>query len=431
MAVSIAVTLAVGAVLTRRSLDEDAPRSLDRQVELIAAQHAATPIAGAGRHRPLPRDRAGAARDPHPAAGRAAAPRQAPTRSADRRRPTAPSTCAGSRSCTRPGSGRRSPRPAALGAQPGGRLDAVSGRARARRAARRGARGGRRLRARPRRGAPVTRVAAASRRLAGGESPEAAPDRRARRRCASSPAAFNELTEELHRAQDAERAFLLSVSHELKTPLTAIRGHAEGLADGVIDPERAGGVIEREAKRLERLIRDLLDLARLRRRTFDVHARAVDLGEVAREAVAALRAAVAGLRRRSRASRSSRRRARSPTPGACCRRSRTSSRTRSVARRAAAPVGSSPQPGRLDVVDNGPGLAPDDLERAFERFYLWDRYGADRPVGTGLGLAIVAELAAAMGGRSTSRAARRRVGVHARLGPRPCRLPAYARLTQP
>ena len=50
-------------------------------------------------------------------------------------------------------------------------------------------------------------------------------------------------------------------------------------------------------------------------------------------------------------------------------------------------------------IDDGPGLAPDDLDRAFERFYLWDRYGADRPVGTGLGLAIVAELAAAMGGR--------------------------------
>lgn len=58
-------------------------------------------------------------------------------------------------------------------------------------------------------------------------------------------------------------------------------------------------------------------------------------------------------------------------------------------------------PGRLAVIDNGPGLAADDLGRAFERFYLWDRYGADRPVGTGLGLAIVAELADAMGGAVT------------------------------
>ena len=55
-------------------------------------------------------------------------------------------------------------------------------------------------------------------------------------------------------------------------------------------------------------------------------------------------------------------------------------------------------PGRIDVVDDGPGIAPDDLERAFERFYLYERYGANRPVGTGLGLAIVRELAEAMAG---------------------------------
>ncbi len=56
-------------------------------------------------------------------------------------------------------------------------------------------------------------------------------------------------------------------------------------------------------------------------------------------------------------------------------------------------------PGRLAVTDTGPGLAPDDLPRAFERFYLYDRYRSERAVGSGLGLAIVDELARAMGGR--------------------------------
>ena len=93
---------------------------------------------------------------------------------------------------------------------------------------------------------PVTRVAAASRRLAEGENPEPLPIE-GLDEVRQLSTAFNELSEELHRAQDAERAFLLSVSHELKTPLTAIRGHAEGLADGVVDAERAGDVIEREA----------------------------------------------------------------------------------------------------------------------------------------------------------------------------------------
>ena len=55
-------------------------------------------------------------------------------------------------------------------------------------------------------------------------------------------------------------------------------------------------------------------------------------------------------------------------------------------------------PGRLSVRDTGPGLESLDLERAFERFYLYDRCKAGRPVGTGLGLAIVRELTEAMGG---------------------------------
>jgi len=55
-------------------------------------------------------------------------------------------------------------------------------------------------------------------------------------------------------------------------------------------------------------------------------------------------------------------------------------------------------PGLLRVEDNGPGLEPGDRERAFERFYLHERYGRERKVGTGLGLAIVKELTEAMGG---------------------------------
>ena len=51
-------------------------------------------------------------------------------------------------------------------------------------------------------------------------------------------ASFNEMAAQLAKARAAERQFLLSVSHELKTPLTAIRGYAEGLADGVLDRAR-------------------------------------------------------------------------------------------------------------------------------------------------------------------------------------------------
>ena len=79
--------------------------------------------------------------------------------------------------------------------------------------------------------------------------------------------------------------------------------------------------------------------------------------------------------------------------------------------RAAADAGRRPvrivtAPGELAVEDTGPGLKPEELERAFERFYLYSRYGRERPVGTGLGLAIVKELAEGMGGSVAAHRAR-------------------------
>jgi signal transduction histidine kinase len=56
------------------------------------------------------------------------------------------------------------------------------------------------------------------------------------------------------------------------------------------------------------------------------------------------------------------------------------------------------EPGRLVVADTGPGIPPEDVPHTFERFYLYDKIGKDRPIGSGLGLAIVQQLAAAMGG---------------------------------
>jgi signal transduction histidine kinase len=214
---------------------------------------------------------------------------------------------------------------------------------------------------------------------------------------AALASAFNHLSSELQRAQDAERSFLLSVSHELKTPLTVIRGHAEALADGIVGGDRAASVIERESLRLERLIGDLLDLARLRRRSFSVATGEVDLAAIALEAVArhermAVEYGVA-LATESRETASAR--------GDAGRILQAVSNLVENAVRCAPRGGSvrvTAMPGRLDVTDDGPGLAAADLERAFERFYLYERYGADRPVGTGLGLAIVQELVHAMGG---------------------------------
>ena len=85
---------------------------------------------------------------------------------------------------------------------------------------------------------PVRRVAEASRRLAAGEAPVAVPAEGAAE-LASLAESFNHMAEQLEHARDAERAFLLSVSHELKTPLTAVLGYAEGLSRR--DDRRARG----------------------------------------------------------------------------------------------------------------------------------------------------------------------------------------------
>ncbi len=77
---------------------------------------------------------------------------------------------------------------------------------------------------------------------------------------------FNLMSGSLADAREQQRDFLESVSHELKTPLTSIRGYAEALGDGAVEPAQASAVIGAEAGRLERLVSDLLDLARLQRR---------------------------------------------------------------------------------------------------------------------------------------------------------------------
>jgi two-component system OmpR family sensor kinase len=244
---------------------------------------------------------------------------------------------------------------------------------------------------------PIKRVVQATRRLAAGSDHTPVPEGGAEE-LSQLAAGFNHMAEELAKAQHAERAFLLSVSHELKTPLTAIRGHAEALAEEVMTPVEAGGVIQREAVRLERLVRDLLDLARLNhQRGFSVERAVLDLGEVVQETA---------LRYEAQARVYDIELAASSEPGARAladhdRVLQVLSNLVENALRCTPPGGSvsvAAERGRLVVSDTGPGLSPDELPHAFDRFYLYDRYASARKVGTGLGLAIVKELTEAMGG---------------------------------
>lgn len=243
---------------------------------------------------------------------------------------------------------------------------------------------------------PVDRVAAAARSLAQGTHPEPVPVEGAAE-IATLAQAFNALAEQLRRAQEAERDFLLSVSHELKTPLTSIRGYAEAVEDGAVDPREAAAVVGAEARRLERLVRDLLDLARMHRTGFSVLNAEIDLGEIAEDAARRYQpqAESFGVSLVALADGAA------PAVGDADRVLQVVSNLVENALRLTPPGGEVrvvAMPGELRVEDTGPGLGDDDRAHAFERFYLHERYGRERPVGSGLGLAIVKELTLAMGG---------------------------------
>jgi two-component system OmpR family sensor kinase len=246
---------------------------------------------------------------------------------------------------------------------------------------------------------PIRSLAQATHRLAAGESGVTVPVT-GHDELADLGRSFNTMSAELARARESQRTFLESVSHELKTPLTSVRGYAEALQEGAVTPRDAAAVIVGEAGRLERLVFDLLDLARLGRADFSVANEPVDLAAVAAAVVArhGVRARELGVALIQEATESA---------WVCGDEGRLLQASSNLVENALrlTPAGgvvtvSAGQDG-LRVSDTGPGLRDEDLGRAFERFYLHDRYRADpgRAVGSGLGLAIVAQLVAAMGGR--------------------------------
>jgi signal transduction histidine kinase len=244
--------------------------------------------------------------------------------------------------------------------------------------------------------APLRRVAEASRVLARGHSPEPIPPQRTTE-LAELGAAFNDMSTQLTRAREAERAVLLSVSHELRTPLTAIRGYAEGIEDGTVEPRDAARVVGREARRLERLVGDLLALARLEQGVLEIRREPVDLAAIARETEERLRpqAQAAGVALRIAEH------GHAPVTGDHDRVMQVASNLVENGIRLSGRGGEvtlSTAPGALRVSDTGPGIPADELAHAFERFRLRRRYGRRSPDGAGLGLAIVRELTEAMGG---------------------------------
>ncbi len=211
---------------------------------------------------------------------------------------------------------------------------------------------------------------------------------------------FREMASRLSEAEQQERNFLMSVSHELRTPLTAIRGHVEALREGVAgDPEVRDAsldVIAAEAGRLERLVGDVLDLAKLEAHRFTVLNEEVDMGRLCDQAYAAF-----GEEARRRGIDYDKRFDVAPTIV-----SDGDRVLQIISNLLSNAFRWTPDGGRVELAlaaqngsvfvavdDSGPGISAQEQTRIFRPFWSRDNSG------TGLGLAIANELAAALGGR--------------------------------
>jgi two-component system phosphate regulon sensor histidine kinase PhoR len=213
----------------------------------------------------------------------------------------------------------------------------------------------------------------------------------------------------LRRADQVRRDFVANVSHELRTPLTAIRGYVEALLDSSADPvetRRFLEIVARHSERMERLVRDLLRLARL------------DAGQELLERVQGpVAAIVAGVERDLEPQLSAKRQrvdvAVAPDAGTILADpAKLHDVLRNLLENASnyAPDGSTieidarrqGEAVAITVADQGPGIPAGDLPRIFERFYRVDRSRTRDPGGTGLGLSIVRHLVELHGGKVTA-----------------------------
>ncbi len=206
---------------------------------------------------------------------------------------------------------------------------------------------------------------------------------------------------DLRRLETIRRDFVANVSHELKTPLTAIAGYAETLAAESSDSQTTGfaRTIVDNARRMQRLVDDLLDLSRIESGGWHPEPRTIGIDAAAREAWRpfAERAASGGVQLETDSG------SVNSDPEAlrqiftnlfdnALRHTPRGGRIRVAAQR----VGNDTV---VRVSDTGTGIPADHLPRIFERFYRVDPGRSRQEGGTGLGLAIVKHLVEAHGGR--------------------------------
>ena len=226
---------------------------------------------------------------------------------------------------------------------------------------------------------------------------------------------FNNMAAEVRASRQAQQAFIANVSHDLKTPLTSILGFSQALVEGVASDkagvQRAAGIIYAEAQRMSRLVEQLLDLAKLEAGRVQLQRSAVNLTELVQE-VARRFAPLAeekGVNLTASGDEAvwvsgDADRLMQALTNLLDNALRYTPNNGAVSLHVG-PQADAPDYAEVTVRDTGPGIAPEDAERVFDRFYQADK--ARKRGSAGLGLAIVQEIVRAHGGQ---------VGVYAARG---------------
>ncbi len=254
---------------------------------------------------------------------------------------------------------------------------------------------------------PVTRLADASRRIAAGHYAERVETDEPGE-IADLAASFNDMAASLEATERRRLQLVGDVAHELRTPLATLDGYLEGLEDGVIQSSpQTWHLLRAETSRLTRMVNELAELWRAEAHQLPLRTEEIDAAEVAREVIArfAPQADARGIGLAAPAGRlpvmADRDRVAQIVSNYLSNALRYAPDNSSI--EVAAEVASGA--GRLRVTDQGQGLAADQLEAVFERFYRVDPARTRSAGGAGIGLAIVRALANAMGGRAWAESA--------------------------
>lgn len=250
---------------------------------------------------------------------------------------------------------------------------------------------------------PLRDMAAAARKMAAGDYRQRVSTR-SRDEVGQLADAFNRMSAELEGVERLRRDLVANVSHELKTPISALRAHLENLLDGVerADPETLQ-VMLAQSERLSRLVEQLLDLSRLESGDVPLRVRPVALAPLAAQVLSEIEVA------RPEAGVALEQRVPGELPPVPADRERIHQVLFNLVDNA---VRFTPPGGRVTVSaradgdrvrvwvrDTGVGIPPEHLPRLFERFYRADPARARGDGGTGIGLAICRSVVEAHGGR--------------------------------